>query len=223
MAVTKAAIDIEDGEKIGMVKAIECMFNPREFTITKGADWRSDDTVGTALGTPRFVSVTQGSFTLDLTFDTTSSGIAVTKHTDLLLRLVEPNSHLKDDKGEKERPPCVWFRWGQWKSFKSVVSSVSVTFTYFASDGTPLRATASVSFQQVEAENTWPRQNPTSHTPVPHRVHQLQRGETLDRVAYRYFNDATGWRDIARANQITDPLAVPVGALLIIPRRERLT
>ena len=54
---------------------------------------------------------------------------------------------------------------------------------------------------------------------MPHRIHRVQRGETLDRIAWTYYSDATDWRRIAEANRISDPIRVPTGALLIIPKR----
>jgi len=62
-------------------------------------------------------------------------------------------------------------------------------------------------------------QNPTSGTPRPHRVHRVQPGETLDRIAAAHLGDATSWRVIAQANGIEDPLAVKPGTLLAIPER----
>ncbi|MDQ1739694.1 MAG: hypothetical protein QOE53_1346, partial [Pseudonocardiales bacterium] len=63
-------------------------------------------------------------------------------------------------------------------------------------------------------------QNPTSGTPRPHRVHRVQPGETLDRIAARYYGDSTRWRSLAAANNVEDPLAMRPGALLSVPRIE---
>ena len=97
------------------------------------------------------------------------------------------------------------------------MKSVSVTYTYFAADGTPLRAKAKVSLEQSEDDNTWLAQNPTSGTPHPHRVHVLQVGQTLDALATLYYDNPTRWRIIAKANAITDPLRVPPGTVLTVP------
>jgi nucleoid-associated protein YgaU len=37
-------------------------------------------------------------------------------------------------------------------------------------------------------------------------------------VAYAAYGDPGAWRDIAEANAIEDPLAVPAGTILRIPR-----
>ena len=61
-------------------------------------------------------------------------------------------------------------------------------------------------------------QNPTSGTPSPERTHQVQPGETLDRIAATHYGDPTQWKDIAAANAIEDPLSVPPGTILSIPQ-----
>ena len=219
MALTKATIDIESGAGIGIGDQIECMFNPTEFTVSKGATWTPRDVQGKGQPEMRFVSTTSGTFELALVFDTTETGVSVTEHTDLLLRLVEPSENLPSADAIAKRPPFVWFSWGRWKSFKAIVTNVSLTYDYFAADGTPLRARAAVSFSQPEEDAAWPPQNPTSHTPLPHRVHRVQRGETLDRVAAAYYSDPTDWRRIADANDISDPIRLAAGSLLIVPKR----
>ncbi|UUI76960.1 LysM peptidoglycan-binding domain-containing protein [Cellulomonas chengniuliangii] len=45
-------------------------------------------------------------------------------------------------------------------------------------------------------------------------------GETLDRIAARYYGDSTRWRLLASANGIADPLELRAGALLSVPRMD---
>jgi nucleoid-associated protein YgaU len=74
-----------------------------------------------------------------------------------------------------------------------------------------------LSLEQFEPDANWGPQNPTSGTPKPNRTHQVQVGDTLDRIAARYFGDPTKWRDIATLNGLADPLDLPPGRLLSIP------
>ena len=94
---------------------------------------------------------------------------------------------------------------------------LTVTFVYFAADGTPLRAKVDLALKQYDDETVLPLQNPTSHTPSLQTVHRLSYGETLDRLAAKHYADATRWRLIAEANDIVDPLALAPGTLLLIP------
>ncbi len=100
------------------------------------------------------------------------------------------------------------------------VERLTLTFTYFSNTGTPLRATMQLSLTQYKEARAYGPQNPTSGTPLPHRVHRVQPGETLDRISAQYYGDATRWRLLAFANGVEDPLALRPGALLNVPRAD---
>jgi len=211
MGLTKAFLEIENGPQV------PCQFNPTQLAITRGASWP------TKVGAAKTAELTFGgaspaSMTVELFFDTTDTGQAVSKHTDELLRLVRIDPQLprsSEDKGNA-RPPTVTFRWGTMETFKAVVTSLTITFTLISADGVPLRATSAMTLQEYRTETVEPT-NPTSGTPHPHRTHRVRPGETLDRIAAGHYGDATAWRRLAAANGITDPLAVRPGTLLAVP------
>lgn len=212
----KAYLEIESGGRI------DCMFNPTNFAFTTQNKWDSDTVPGKATPSLRFGGGAGGTFSLSLVFDTTDTGKAVSIHTDKLLGLMKVDPKLPgfDAKLKIGRPSWVKFHWGTHvHSFKAVITSAQVTFTYFSNEGLPLRANVELSLEQFEADDNWGPQNPTSGTPTPERTHQIQVGDTLDRIAARYYGDSTRWRDIADINGIGDPLDLTPGRLLSIPER----
>jgi LysM repeat protein len=214
----KAYLEPETGAKI------DCMFNPARFSFSTANRWEADRVPGKGAPTLRFAGGEGGSFGLSLVFDTTSTGTAVTAHTNKLLKLMEVDTSLPgyDAARNNGRPPWVKFHWGtHLHSFKAVVKSADVTFTYFSNEGLPLRANVEMRLEQYEPDANWGPQNPTSGTPKPNRTHQVQVGDTLDRIASRYYGDSTRWRDIATVNAIADPLDLRPGSYLAIPERGR--
>ena len=211
---TKAFLKIEGG-----TETIECLFNPAELTISKSNQWQGGEAKGKNAPELRFQAGQSATLTLSLTFDTTKDGKPVTQYTDKLLGLMKVNPNLAgaDRSRNSARPPWVEFHWGSLYSFKAIVERLQIKFTYFASTGMPLRAKADLSLKQWMDEEQLPLQNPTSSTPSLHTVHQLLPGETLDRVAAAHYGDPARWRLIAQANNIVDPLRLPVGATLAIP------
>ncbi|MGK0274477.1 MAG: LysM repeat protein [Ilumatobacter sp.] len=212
----KAYLETESGGRV------DCMFNPTTFSFSTSNSWQSDQVPGKDTPSMRYTGGGGGSFSLNLVFDTTGTGKAVTAHTNKLLKLMDVDEKLAGYDAAKNngRPPWVKFHWGtHLHSFKAVITSANVTFTYFSSEGLPLRANIDLSLEQYEADAKWGPQNPTSGTPKPKRSHQVQVGETLDRIAARYFGDSTKWRDIATLNGIQDPLDLQPGRLLSIPER----
>jgi len=212
----KAFLDTETGTRI------ECMFNPAKFSFSTSNRWESDPIPGQAAPSLRYAGGDAGTFSLSLVFDTTSDGSAVTTHTNKLLALMKVDESLAgyDEERNNGRPPWVKFMWGtQIHTFKAIIKSLEVTYTYFSSDGMPLRANVEMSLEQYEPDDNWAAQNPTSGTPNPNRVHQVRVGDTLDRVAAKYYGDSTKWRAIANVNGINDPLTIRPGQLLAIPER----
>lgn len=214
MTFQKAFLTPENGSDI------PCLFNPSEISVQCSNDWSPDQAWGRNAPSLSYTGGNSGSMDLSLTFDTTADGSAVTDHTNKLLNLmkIDPSLPGHDDETNNGRPPYVTFHWGDLHSFKAVVERLGITFTYFSSEGVPLRARAEVSLTQYEEEDVFGPQNPTSGTPDPHRLHQVQAGETLDRIAAVHYGDSTRWRLLATANGIVDPLALVPGTLLSVPR-----
>jgi hypothetical protein len=210
----KAFLEIEGGDRI------PCLFNPSELNLSRANGWESDALPGRGVPKLRYTGAQSGTMTLNLFFDTTSEGKPVTKYTSKILKLMEVDKDLPgtDEKTNNARPPWVKFHWGDWHSFRAVIASMQLTFTYFSSTGTPLRAKLDMSLTQYEEDLAFAPQNPTSGTPRPHRVHRVQPGETLDRIAAMHYGASTQWRAIANANAIEDPMALRPGAILSIPR-----
>jgi hypothetical protein len=216
----KAYLETEIGDRI------DCLFNPSQLIIDKKNTWFPPPVQGKDAPKLAFRRGNAGTLDMTLMLDTTDTGQPVTNYTTALLELMKVNPDLSDssDPSSKTgRPPWVRFNWGQLISFKAVITSLKITFTFFGTDGTPLRASAAISLQQFRDEGEWPLQNPTSGTPNPHTIHQVSAGETLDRIATVRYGDPSRWRLIAEANHILDPLRIEPGTLLVIPRAETVT
>jgi hypothetical protein len=213
----KAYLQTETGDKL------PCLFNPSKLEITLENSYESTSMPGKQAPEMRYGGGGSGKISgLELLFDTTDTGTTVTAHTDKLVKLMKIDESLPgyDEAENNGRPAWVRFHWGKFHSFRAVVTRLSLSFTYFSQDGEPLRARASMDLTQFEDEQDWPRQNPTSGTPRPGRSHQVQPGETLDRISAAYYNDPTQWRRLATANGIRDPFAVQPGRRVEIPTLE---
>jgi LysM repeat protein len=198
---------------------INCQYNPEKIKIKRSNSWDTLEMPGKGVKTAIFKGSQPGDFEIeDLIFDTTDSGDPVTTTTDKLLALLDRDPQVQgtSELTNNARPPTVKFHWGQMVSFECYVESVDVEFTYFSSKGVPLRAEVGISLKQFKEDQTR-RQNPTSGTPYPHKVHRMLPGETLDRISSHYYGDPNQWRALASANGIEDPLSVRPGSLLVIP------
>ena len=210
----KAFLEIEGGDQV------PCLYNPETVTVGRRNNWVSNPMPGRGVPTLRYAGANSAWLKVDLVFDTTKDGTAVSRHTGKIVALmdVDPSLPGSDEATANVRPPTVTFHWGDLHSFTAVVAALELTFTYFSSAGTPLRARAALELRQYEPSRAFGPQNPTSGTPHPHRVHRVQAGETLDRIAARHYGDPTRWRTLAVANGIEDPLDLRPGTVLSVPR-----
>jgi nucleoid-associated protein YgaU len=115
----------------------------------------------------------------------------------------------------KPSPPVVFFQWGTKQLFDAYVRSVSARYTLFDHDGTPLRATVTVAFEEIPDQPAG--QNPTSGGQRGRRTRLVQAGETLHSIANDEYRRPALWRAIAEHNRITDPQRLRPGEALMIP------
>jgi nucleoid-associated protein YgaU len=130
---------------------------------------------------------------------------------------MKADAKLAQKKPKKPRPPFVRFHWGKAWSFVGVITNIQEKFTLFKSDGTPVRATLNITFQQLKDEGTMPAQNPTSGGLEGKRVWTVNEGDTLAWIASREYGDATQWRKIAEANRLQNVRDLHPGSVLVIP------
>jgi hypothetical protein len=213
----------------GEMEIFEVQFNPTEFSLDKGSQIAEISIPGLDSPLLQFVRGQNEKMTLDLFFDTTEQGMgpgatSVTTLTDRIYELVkiEPAGHA---------PPVCTFVWNakfpgadisaqagnqRRTSFQCVFESIKQKFTLFSPEGVPLRATLTVSLREYK---TLDQQLHELNLSSPNRTHShvIQQGETLSRIAARYYKKAGEWRAVADANGIEDPRRVVVGAFLEIP------
>ena len=211
MTLVKAVIKSKDAR-------VECAFNPTEYSISKGAEWRQTPTSGASTApTPEFVGTNPRKLTLKLLFDAWATGEAsIDGSVDQLLSWTNPMPS-SISKGTPH-PPILAFTWGRNSFFDAYLQNVSAQYTMFKPDGTPLRATVDVTLVEVPSEPAG--QNPTSGALAGYRTTIVADGDSLHSIAYREYGNPTLWRGLAAANAIDDPLAVASGATLLIPPRE---
>jgi nucleoid-associated protein YgaU len=201
-------------------EAIAFQFNPKELALTKSAKWerRPARNAGTA-GPVEFSGAEPSKLSLEMFFDEVESRDgSVVSNVERLLSCCVPTEQSRGKK--RALPPLVVFHWGKVVSFPAFVTQVSAKYTLFASDGTPLRATCSVSLEELAGDLAG--QNPTSGTLAVSRHHTVVAGDSLASIAYGEYGDAGMWRALATYNNVDDPLRLREGTELMVPAPEDL-
>jgi nucleoid-associated protein YgaU len=210
--LAKAVVTPLDGR--GKGREIPVLFNPTEYSVEYSASFQ--ETAPPGLSNP-IVQVVNGNarvLTMDLLFDTYTDGGGRN-----VVEVTEPFTDLLSIDAALHAPPRVEFRWGVFH-FVAVVEKISQRFTMFRSDGTPVRATLSVTFRQyktIAEQLEDPRRNSADKT--KRRVFEAH--DSIWLLAAREYGQPRFWRLIARENDIDDPRRIEPGRVLVLPPIER--
>jgi hypothetical protein len=192
--------------------SIQVLFNPTQYSVDKGNTIAQAAIPGLVAPILQYVHGNMRTLSMDLFFDTYEKGTDVTKDprgTNQIYRLLylDPATHA---------PPICDLRWGTFY-FRGVLDHVSGKFTLFLSDGTPVRATLSVVFNEFIDVDVLVQEQPTES--ADHRKNRVVRtGDRIDNIAAEEYGDPEKWRPIAEANNLDDPSQLEPGYVLIIPR-----
>lgn len=221
--VTKAFFQVVDGGgtateggQTWMPKRLECAFNPTTLQVSGGADWSpdQDQAGGRDVSSAQFSKTKPRTMSVELLFDDWGSPQgSVVKEVDTLFAWTRPRKYT----GDTVRPPYLRFQWGTQSYFQCYLTSVSATYKLFRQDGTPVRATVSVSLTEVVDPAGLQGQNPTSGGVTGRRTHLVAIGDSLHTIAYGEYGRAELWRGLAAYNGIDDPLRVSTGDSILLP------
>lgn len=198
-------------KKVG--KDFEFQFNPKDFSVTRAAEWKADNAKG---GVPpaQYAGPKPSSIQVEVFLDATHEANGdISTRVNELLAACNPTQASKSK--NKPSAPFVKFVWGK-IIFKGYIEQVAVKYTLFRADGTPVRGSATVTLKEL-GENP-AGTNPTSGGEPGTTRHRVGAGDSLPSIAYAEYGRADAWRKVAAANPwVDDPLRLRPGSVLLIP------
>lgn len=206
--LSKLMIVVIDKEAQGFKGPVFAKFNPKEYALSKSVPWNPQNSAGVDAPPLQFTSGQGETLDLELFFDTFENGTPVTELTKPLHKFAMIDAGL-------HRPPRLLVSWGALK-FQCVIESLNQRFTMFLSNGTPVRATLTLKLREAR-EIADQAQGTPPESPDHAKLHAVRRGETLQSIAAREYDDANEWRRIADANGIDDPFRLKPGQRLLVP------
>jgi|HubBroStandDraft_2_1064218.scaffolds.fasta_scaffold436482_1 hypothetical protein len=188
---------------------IQALFNPTQYSVDKGNTIAQAAIPGLEAPILQYVHGNMRTLSMDLFFDTFEEGTDVTQSTDQIYNLLylDPSTHA---------PPICDITWGTF-NFRGVLDHVGGKFNLFLANGTPVRATLSVVFNEFIDVDVLVQEQPTES--ADHRKTRVVRtGDRLDNIAAEEFGNPAMWRAIADENDLDDPSQLEPGYVLVIPR-----
>jgi hypothetical protein len=216
----KAVIEVDPRDRgFNLPARITVQFNPAEYTLAKGAQIAEINIPGIDSPILQFIRGQNEKLTLELFFDTTQFGMGESPVKDVR-DLTGPVYQLVKMQPTIHAVPRVTFVWGKGLSFRAIVESVQQKFTVFNPAGVPLRAALTVTFREyktLEQQLLELNLQSADHT----KRRKVRGNDTLARIAYLEYGDASQWRRIAEepanAAALSDPLRLTPGTELVIP------
>jgi nucleoid-associated protein YgaU len=216
----KATITVVDGKNRG--KIINVLFNPTEYSFERTNSYKATTVPG--LGSPllQFVNGECDQLSMDLFLDDFTDPEGPTsrdqKQKDPVAKRLTDISNLLEIDRDLHAPPPVRFNWGPME-FTAVVEKLGRKVTMFHPDGTPARATLSVSFKEYRTLRTQ-LQEPRRESADKSKRRVAVGREQLWLIAAREYDDPAEWTRIATANDLDDPREIEPGDWLLIPPLE---
>src|SRR5262245_34423432 len=148
----KETISIASTEEHCEHLKVYAQYNPKELQIDKSIPWKANPQAnkspekGILL---EFNGAEGRTMTVEMLFDGYEENKSVAQPLAYLNTLSSPLAPGHTDEN-KRRPHLCVVNWGSNPAFRCVIESLSVKYTMFARDGTPLRGTATVKLKEAD-------------------------------------------------------------------------
>lgn len=224
-SLEKAYIEILGGARAG--ERIKVLFNPAEYSIERANAYKSTPLPG--IGSPliQFVNGDAQTLSMDLFLDdwTDPEGppgaiplLGGADEKKSVAERIKEITDLLDIDSKLHAPPPLLFVWGPLR-FHAVLEKVGRKTNLFRPDGTPARATLSVSFREFKPRSREaPQVRPESPDKTKRR--QVSAAESIWLIADKEYGDPRFWRVIAAASEVDEPRALQPGDWLRLPPLE---
>lgn len=127
---------------------------------------------------------------------------------------------LVEYKGDAHEPRHFKLVWGENSIFKGRVTELAITYKLFRPDGTPIRATAKVTFKSsIEEQKRAAKENKSS--PDLTHMRKVKRGDTLPLMCQQIYGDSRYYLQVAQLNRLDNFRALQPGSTLLFPPVDR--
>jgi hypothetical protein len=210
----------ESGGKSEADDYVEALINPESYTQSYKLKFsKSGQGQGTSGQQLKYEYSEPGEMSFEFLFDNT--GIIDDNPRDSVADdVLEFRKVLTEYKGDSHEPRHFKLVWGQNSIFKGRVTSLDITYKLFKPDGTPLRATAKVTFKSSIEEEKRAATEDKQSADLTH-IRKVKAGDTLPLMCYRIYGDSKYYLDVAAANGLDDFRSLVPGTELCFPPIEK--
>ena len=214
-----AFADSKAAESGGVAEAddsFEALINPETYTLAYKLKFsKGGQGQGTSGKQLKYEYTEPADMSFDFLFDNTGiiDGEPRDSVADDLQRFKEV---VIDYKGDSHEPRHFKLVWGENSIFKGRVTEVDITYKLFNADGTPIRATAKVTFKSsIEEEKRAAKEDKQS--PDLTQLVTVKAGDTLPLLCYRIYGTPQYYLQVADRNGLSNFRTLKPGMSLTFP------
>lgn len=206
------------GNKAGIEpNPITVMINPNSYARAMAIDYKTEEASGGDGKSLAFNRNLGETLSFDLVFDGT--GTVPNAPRKSVEEQIRDLRHLcYEVNGTIHTPNYLVLCWGA-LLFKGVLKTLSIDYSLFAPDGTPLRAKVKASFSAFQANREGRIDKNETSPDLTHAI-VVEAGQTLPLLCYEVYRDSRYYLAVAAHNGLDDFRALVPGTLLYFPPLE---
>ncbi len=195
--------------------------NPEKYTRTYKICYNERTAQGSSGGSPDFNRIPSERIKLELVFDGTGvvsgplPGILPYTEDGIADQVEKFRCLVFSFDGQIHSPRYLRLTWGK-LSFSCRLAELSLTYTLFKPDGTPLRARGDATFVGFASEKLLAKEAKLCSADVTH-VLTVKAGDTLPLLCHQVYGDGGRYPGVAAANGLTDFRDLRPGSQLVFP------
>ncbi|MBN9382179.1 MAG: hypothetical protein J0H74_15530 [Chitinophagaceae bacterium] len=182
-------------------KSIDAFLNPESYSVNYAVNYESSKEKQNNAGTQIFTGMGPTGLELDLTVDGTGVIPLPAGYSDIDSYIKTLKNIIYDYQGVYHRPNYLKIAWKNLQ-FTGVCESLTLKYSLFKPDGTPIRASVKLKFKENIDFKTKLKMAQSSSPDLTH-VRTVKAGDTLPLMTYRIYGDSSYYVEVARANNLS--------------------
>lgn len=187
--------------------------NPASYTHNHQVKYDNSTAQGSPGTTLKFKGIPPETISFDIHFDAT--GVIENSTEDVKVQLDTFKEVCFDYNGTIHEPNYLILSWGS-LVFKCKLTSLDISYTLFKPDGTPLRAKASVKFEEAIDSSMIAAEAAPESPDLTHLV-IIKQGDTLPLLCKKAYGDASYYLEVAKHNKLVNFRNLVPGTELYLP------
>lgn len=212
-------IGYSDNEYSGSgISSCTVQINPASYSHEHRTSYNNTVSQGAPGATLKFKGTSPEKISFDIYFDATGA-VSTASILDSQVAVDDQIQTFKDVcftyNGDIHEPNYLIVSWGT-LVFKCKLTSLSISYTLFQSDGTPLRAKLSVSFEEAIDAELIAKDAGNLSPDLTHLV-EVKDGDTLPMICFRMYGDTSYYIEVAKYNNLLNFRDIPPGTKIYLP------